>query len=48
MKQGMYRIMSFAASVVLLATTLNVNSTCQFFMYQPKLPQGVQKLVRHR
>lgn len=48
MKQRMYRIMSFTASLALLATALNVNSTCQFFMYQPKLPQGAQKLARHR
>jgi cyclic lactone autoinducer peptide len=32
------------ASLALTITTLNVNSTCMFVAYQPKLPDGARKL----
>jgi len=32
------------ASLALMITSLNVNATCHFFIHQPKLPKGAEKL----
>ena len=32
------------AKAALIATTINVNSTCFFVIHQPKLPNGAKKL----
>lgn len=32
------------AKAALIATTVNVNSTCFFVIHQPKLPNGAKKL----
>lgn len=32
------------AAAAKTATSANVNSACYFFMYQPKLPKGAEKL----
>ncbi|MDF2474336.1 MAG: hypothetical protein K0R21_2118 [Anaerocolumna sp.] len=32
------------ASLALLVTALNVNTTCAWIVHQPKLPEGARKL----
>ena len=32
------------AAVAKMATSANVNSACNFVVYQPKLPKGAEKL----
>ncbi|MCQ4937088.1 MULTISPECIES: cyclic lactone autoinducer peptide [Anaerotignum] len=34
------------ASLAMVITTISVNITCMFEYYQPKLPQGSEKLRR--
>lgn len=34
------------ASFAFMITSLSANTTCMFFMYQPKLPIGAEKLKR--
>ncbi len=34
------------ASLAMVITTISVNTTCMFEYYQPKLPQGSEKLRR--
>lgn len=44
------KIMSLAkivASIALVLTALNVNTCCAFYAYQPKLPEGADKLCKH-
>ncbi|WP_341465164.1 cyclic lactone autoinducer peptide [Acetobacterium wieringae] len=31
-----------------MVTTLNVNTACWFFMHQPKLPEGAEKLKKFK
>jgi len=38
------KISSFVARTALLATTVNVNSTYEFWWHQPKLPKNAKKL----
>lgn len=46
MRKLMLRFGSMAASLALVVTALNVNSACEFLIYQPKLPKGAEKLSR--
>lgn len=32
------------ATMALMVITLNVNAACTFYAYQPKLPDGAEKL----
>jgi len=36
------------ASLALIVTVLNVNSTCCFFVHQPKLPNGIEKIRKFK
>jgi len=36
------------AALALMVTTLNVNTACFVFMYQPKLPEGTEKLKKFK
>lgn len=38
------KISGIIACLALMATALNVNVTCQFFIHQPKLPKNAKKL----
>lgn len=38
------KISSLVAFLSLLAITLNVNLTCDYWAYQPKLPENAKKL----
>lgn len=38
---GIKKVIAAAAK---MATSANVNSACMFFVYQPKLPKGTEKL----
>lgn len=42
-KLEMWKVIGSLAMVI---TTISVNSTCMFEYYQPKLPQGSEKLRR--
>ncbi|HBV69032.1 MAG TPA: cyclic lactone autoinducer peptide [Clostridiales bacterium] len=33
-------------SLAFTITSINVNTTCMFFMHQPKLPKGAEKLKK--
>ena len=37
---------TMAASLALLVTSSNVNSTCVIFIHQPELPEGAKDLRR--
>jgi len=38
------KISGMIAGLALMATVLNINSVCQYFFRQPKLPQNAKKL----
>lgn len=42
----LYKLGAFLASLALMVTMLNVNTTCMMFVHQPKLPDRAKKL-RH-
>lgn len=44
MKQIFLKFSSILAMLALVMTTANVNATCDFLIYQPKLPQNAKKL----
>ncbi|MDW5300055.1 MAG: cyclic lactone autoinducer peptide [Sedimentibacter sp.] len=46
MKKLVLKFGSAIASLALMITALNVNSTCYFLIHQPKLPKGAEKLRR--
>jgi cyclic lactone autoinducer peptide len=39
--------LTILASIALMVTTMNVNSTCVWLTHQPELPEKVGKLRRH-
>ena len=44
MKNGLLKCGTALASLALLVTSLNVNTTCMLFVHQPKLPDRSKKL----
>jgi len=38
------KISNVIACLALMATVFDVNVTCQYFVHQPKLPEGAKKL----
>ncbi|WP_084505080.1 cyclic lactone autoinducer peptide [Acetobacterium malicum] len=40
-----YRVI---AAMAIMVTTLNINTACVFFFYQPKLPEGAEKLKKFK
>jgi len=44
LKKFVLRFGGTIASLALMITSLNVNETCHFFILQPKLPKGAEKL----
>ncbi len=44
MKIFVIKVSKILASVALIITTLNVNTTCVFVAHQPELPEGAEKL----
>jgi len=38
------KISNFVARIALSAITSNVNSTCEYYVHQPKLPNNAKKL----
>lgn len=46
MKKLVYRFGSVFASLALLITVANVNTSCFFMAHQPELPKGAQKLKK--
>ncbi len=43
-KNFMYSLGGVVASLALMITTLNVNTTCLYMAHQPKLPDSAKKL----
>lgn len=46
MKNLLYKFGGAIASLALVVTALNVNSACYFYIHQPKLPEGAEKLSK--
>lgn len=46
MKNFMRKWSTVIASLAMVITTCTVNSTCQFLMHQPELPEGADRLRR--
>ncbi len=46
MKKYMFRFLRCLASLALMVTALNVNTTCLFAAHQPKIPIRADKLRR--
>ncbi|MCL1794571.1 MAG: cyclic lactone autoinducer peptide [Oscillospiraceae bacterium] len=40
------KISGMIACLALMATVLNVNSTCRYLFHQPEVPQNAKKLRR--
>lgn len=47
LKRILLYIGSLVASFSFMVTSLNVNTTCAYLIYQPKLPQEAEKLSKH-
>ncbi len=47
MKTMIMKLAGCVASLALVVTALNVNTTCMFIMHQPELPEGASRLRRH-
>lgn len=47
MKKVTFKIGRIVASLALMVTALNVNSTCMYLIHQPKLPEGAEKLYKY-
>ncbi|OLS02077.1 cyclic lactone autoinducer peptide [Tissierella creatinophila] len=47
MKKVTFKISKIVASLALMVTALNVNTTCLFLLHQPKLPKGAEKLYKY-
>lgn len=41
-----FKFAGIIASLALMVTAANVNTTCLFIMHQPELPEGANKLRR--
>ncbi len=48
MKKIMYKFGSAFASLALLVTVANVNSSCFFMAHQPELPKSANRLKKNR
>lgn len=48
MKKIVYKFGSLFASLALLVTAVNVNTSCFFMAHQPQLPQSANKLKKNR
>jgi len=46
MKKVMYKFGHIFASLALLVTVVNVNSSCFFMAHQPELPKGANRLKK--
>lgn len=46
MKNMMRKFSTVVAGLALVITTCAVNSACYYFMYQPELPEGAERLRR--
>ena len=46
MRKILLRFGTSLASLALMITALNVNTTCLFVMHQPKLPEDANKLSK--
>ena len=46
MRKILLRFGTSLASLALMITALNVNTTCLFVMHQPKLPKDANKLSK--
>ncbi len=44
LKNLLMRFGGIVASLALLVTSMNANTTCICFIHQPKLPKGTEKL----
>ena len=44
MKHMLLKLGSVFASLALMVTALNVNTTCMLFVHQPELPDNARKL----
>mgnify|MGYP001049298719 CR=1 FL=1 len=44
LKNWIIKPIGILASLALMITTLNVNTTCMMFVHQPELPDNVKKL----
>lgn len=47
MKRMILKFSGVLASLALAVTSLNVNTCCIFFLHQPKLPKGAEKLIKY-
>ena len=46
-KKIILRFSGVLASLALLVTSMNVNTTCLYLAHQPKLPEGAEKLRKN-
>lgn len=44
MKKMIFKFSGVIASLALMVTSMNVNSTCMLLIHQPELPKGAEKL----
>lgn len=44
MRKALTKLSGVIASLALMVTTMNVNTTCICLIHQPKLPKGAEKL----
>lgn len=47
MKKWIEKLATCIASLALASATVSANSCCMYVMYQPRLPESVEKLKRH-
>ncbi|MEA4960381.1 cyclic lactone autoinducer peptide [Lutispora sp.] len=48
MKKVLIKLGGVIASLALMVTTMNVNTTCIWLIHQPKLPKGAEKLRKFK
>ncbi|MEL7662264.1 cyclic lactone autoinducer peptide [Acetobacterium wieringae] len=48
MKNLSLRCYRVIAAMAIMVTTININTACVFFFYQPKLPEGAEKLKKFK
>ncbi|CAK7000559.1 cyclic lactone autoinducer peptide [Tissierella carlieri] len=47
MKKVILKFSGIIASLALMVTSMNVNSTCIYLAYQPELPKSAEKLRKN-
>ncbi len=47
LKKVILRFSGVLASLALMVTSMNVNTTCMYLAYQPELPKGAEKLRKN-